>query len=237
MSELLKIPNIANKIISKTSILAFIVAIMVFLITTNVRLAFNSVDWYKTGFERHNVSYTTGLNATQLSNIAQDISSYFNSDQDYLVVIVQAESGNRELFNENEKIHMKDVKVLVKTVYQFQILSGLYAMLYSIVIFTIYRRTNPKRLLNHLIYSGVFTSSLVLLVGVLASISFSYLFEQFHVLSFDNDLWQLDPRYNYLTRLFTEAFFFESTILVGISSIIQSIILIFAGLLGKKYIN
>ena len=66
MSELLKIPNIANKIISKTSILAFIVAIMVFLITTNVRLAFNSVDWYKTGFERYNVSYTIVLNATQL---------------------------------------------------------------------------------------------------------------------------------------------------------------------------
>lgn len=228
--------NLATKMISWTCILAFIITITVFLVTTNVRLAFNSVDWYKNGFERHNVSHTTGLNAVQLSKIAKDISNYFNNDQNYLDVMVQTKDGSKELFNQNEKIHMKDVKLLVRKVYQVQVFSGLYAIAYSIILFIIYRNNNPKRLLNHIIYSGIFTASLVFLIGLLASVSFRYLFEQFHILSFDNDLWQLDPRHNYLTRLFTEGFFFESTILIGISSMIQSIILIFAGILGKRYL-
>ncbi len=231
-------PNLSlwNKIISSVGMLVFIIAGTVFLITTNVRIAFNSVAWYETGFERYNVSYTTGLNSIQLSRIARDVSSYFNNDQDYLDVKVQMQNGMKELFNQNEKIHMKDVKLLVKKVYQLQVWSGVYVVIYSLVLFTIYRNTNPKRLLNHIIYSAVFTSSLVILIGLAASISFSYLFEQFHVLSFDNDLWQLDPRYNLLTRLFTEGFFFESTMLIGISSVAQSIILILASALGKRHL-
>ena len=56
-------------------------------------------------------------------------------------------------------------------------------------------------------------------------IDFTWVFTQFHLLSFANDLWQLDPFRHYLLLLFPERFFLEATLFIALLTIIE-----FAGL-------
>jgi integral membrane protein (TIGR01906 family) len=65
----------------------------------------------------------------------------------------------------------------------------------------------------------------VVLVGLGALAGFDRLFLAFHEVSFSNDLWQLNPRTDYLIAMFPEGFFFDATILITLLVIVESIAL------------
>ena len=102
----------------------FIMAVPVFLLTTNVRLAFDSLALYRFGFEQYNVTSTTGLSMDQLMDVATEIRDYFNSPDELLDVQVTLAGEVRPLFNEREILHMRDVKGLVRAVHAVQIALG-----------------------------------------------------------------------------------------------------------------
>ena len=52
-------------------------------------------------------------------------------------------------------------------------------------------------------------------------IDFTWVFTQFHLLSFANDLWQLDPFRHYLLLLFPERFFLEATLFIALLTVIE----------------
>ena len=58
-------------------------------------------------------------------------------------------------------------------------------------------------------------------VVVVAIIDFTWIFTQFHLLSFANDLWQLDPFRHYLLLLFPERFFLEATLFIALLTVIE----------------
>ena len=77
----------------------------------------------------------------------------------------------------------------------------------------------------HMAMGGAVTLGLVVLVGLGALAGFERLFPAFHQVSFSNDLWQLNPRTDYLIAMFPEGFFFDSTILIALLVIVQSTVL------------
>ncbi len=204
---------------------ALILAMPVFLVATNVRLAFNSVQLYTYGFERYDVTRTTGLNEAQLKSVATEFRDYFNTRDEFLDIRVVLDGEERPLFNQNELLHMRDVKGLVRGVYSVQLITGLYMLVYMAVVLAASRGRGLRRLSGRVLAGSVFTIGLVAAIGVASLVGFDYLFYQFHVISFSNDLWLLDPRDNYLTRLFTEGFFLEATIFVAAGVILQALLL------------
>ena len=109
-----------------------------------VRIAFNSLDWYDNGFDRHKVyqakyyigGYAEELPFTriQLSEIASDIINYFNSKEEFLDIKKQNLNGEFvDVFNQREIDHMKDVKNLLEFLYRTQ--EGL--IIYVMLVFTI----------------------------------------------------------------------------------------------------
>ena len=101
---------------------AFIMAVTVFLLTTNVRLAFDSLALYSFGFEQYDAPTTTGLSIDQLMDVATEVRDYFNSSDELLDVQVDLAGEVRPLFNEREILHMRDVKGLVRGIYALQAL-------------------------------------------------------------------------------------------------------------------
>ena len=58
-----------------------------------------------------------------------------------------------------------------------------------------------------------------MMIFVVASLfNFDRLFLQFHLLSFSNDLWLLDPSRDYLIMLFPQGFWYDMAIYCGLAA-------------------
>ncbi len=200
----------------------FLVAFAVFLVTSNVRWAFNSVELYELGFSRHQVDRTTGLTQQQLSLGAHQIRDYFNSSEELLSLRITVGSAERELYDEREILHMRDVKELAWNVYRVQEGMFLYLLLFSALGFFIMGNDFAGRFRRLLIKGSVLTVTLVGLVGLASLALFGPLFRLFHVVSFRNDLWQLDPYSSYLVQMFPQGFWLDATLLIGFACIVES---------------
>ena len=219
------IPDGVALALSKLARVLFILAIPTFLVTSNVRLAFDSLSLYGYGFEQHNVVGNTGLNMDQLMSIAAEIIHYFNSSEELLDVKVFIGENQFTLFNHGEVLHMRDVKGLLQAVHKVQLVTGIY-ILGTLLIMLVLTRGTCIRMLAGQILTGSLLSIILLLLGGLGSVlGFDQIFDQFHALSFNSGTYTFDPRYNYLTRLFTEGFFMQATLFISLSVTLQALLL------------
>ena len=218
----------ARPLLGRLAIAAFILAMPVFLVTTNVRMAFNSLQLYRFGFEQYNVEASTGLDMAQLMTVAADIRDYFNSSDELLDTRVVLNGEERALFNEREALHMRDVKGLVRLVYRLQVAAGAYLIVYAAVVLAVSGGRSARALAWRVVMGCLATVGLLAIGGLGSLVGFDQLFYQFHALSFAGGTWTFDPRYNYLTRLFTEGFFMQAALFIAVSAIAQALILMLA---------
>ncbi|MFH1559984.1 MAG: DUF1461 domain-containing protein [Chloroflexota bacterium] len=211
--------------LGRLTIVLFILAIPTFLVTSNVRMAFDSLRLYRYGFEQYNVVRATGLDMAQLMTVAREIRDYFHSSQELLDVRVSLDGEERALFNEGEILHMRDVKGMVRGVYRIQEITGAYIVGYVIVVLLATRGRSARALAGRVIWGSLFTAGLLAFGGLALLVGFDQLFEAFHVLGFASGTYSFDPRYNYLTRLFTEGFFMQATLFVTLAVMVQAALL------------
>ena len=212
----------------------FLLVVPVFLVTSNVRWAANSVSLWGVLFDRHDVPERTGTAKSELTRGARQIAHYFNSGEEPLRVVMRVSGQEREVFNEQEVQHMADVKSLFTGTFRVHMASG--ALLGALVVggLLAYRRRAIRPLARLTMAGGGLTIGLVVLVGLVALISFGPLFTTFHVLSFSNDFWQLDPGSSYLVRMFPQGFWQDMTLLIGLTSVLEALLLMAGALLVLK---
>jgi len=217
-----------TKIIQILSSLFYIILLPIFFISVNVIYVTNS-DWlYSYGWNRNQIENSTGLSIDQLNSGSDQIKSYFNNDEEYLNLIIIEDGIKYSLYNEKEILHMKDVKHLIKLTQNTIIFSGLFILAYYLVtIFTAKSlRKSIEQIRKSSKISAYSTVGFLAFFGLLASINFTWLFRQFHFISFSNDLWQLNPNTDYLIAMFPQRFFLETTIFIGVLTILEFIIYI-----------
>lgn len=194
-------------------------AFPVFFVTTSVRIAVNSLSLYTYGFRRYGVSEATGIPAADLERVARAFIAYFNGPEEWLVVRAPVLGVERSLFNQRETLHMRDVKGLVRGVYYAQEVAGGVIGVWLMV-----------GLLGRggayigwvLLTGGALSLGLLVVAGLALAVAFPWLFTLFHILSFRNPFWQLDPSRDMLIRLFPEGFWFLATMLVAGGSLAQA---------------
>jgi integral membrane protein (TIGR01906 family) len=98
-------------------------------------------------------------------------------------------------------------------------------------------------LVKGLFWGGLITLVLMVVLALWAFFGFEQFFILFHLVSFSNEYWMLDPTKDYLIRLFPEGFFYDAA-LFGFGAVILEALLISgvaSGILrlvgGKKKAN
>ena len=81
-----------------------------------------------------------------------------------------------------------------------------------------------QRVIRGVVLMGI----LVVAVGIFALSGFATLFLRFHQLAFANDLWQLDPRRDYLVIIFPQGCWFDATMRVVASTVSGAVALTLA---------
>ena len=186
-----------------------VLCLPVLLLTASVSGAANSPWLYNYGFEKYEVGETTGLAEPELDKIVSGLIDYFNSGDEGISLTVIKDGEPFEVFNEREIAHLRDVKDLFRLVYWLLLGTVVYTAIYVGVSLSLWR---DRRFYRGLVFGGGLTLLLMLIIAVGAAINFGWLFRQFHLISFANDLWMLDPATDYLIRLFPQGFWFDAAI-------------------------
>ena len=207
----------------------FIIAVPLFLITASVTWAFNSPGLYNDGFEKYSISRISGISDSDLRQVGADIRSYINSGDEPLDVRTSILGTELDLFNDREVAHMKDVKQLVRGVYVLASASAVYLATMAVIGFALHRGRFVADLAKRLAWGGGLTLVLLIVFGLVALVGFDSVFLKFHQLSFANDFWRLDPRTDYLVRIFPQDFWFDATLWVAVRAIFGALILTVAG--------
>ena len=207
----------------------FIMAVPLFLITGSVTWAFNSPGLYNDGFEKYSISRISGITDSDLRQVGADIRSYINSGDEPLNVRTRILGTEQDLFNDREIAHMRDVKRLVWGVYILALASAVYLAAVVVTGFARQRGRFVEPLAKRAIYGGGLTLGLLVVFGILALVDFESLFIKFHQLSFANNFWQLDPRTDYLVRIFPDGFWIDATVWVAVRAVAGALALTLAG--------
>ena len=159
------------------------------------------------------------FNADFYESISEDNSNF---DKERVVNLINylknKEQLNTENYTEKEILHLKDVKILINKILMF-----FYILLMTFIFLLVrYYKEFP----NILVLSSLITISVVIILFLL---NFSNLFYRFHLISFNNYLWLLDPETT-LIKLFPEIFFKSFFAIVLFRSFIVSLFFLFIGL-------
>ena len=176
------------------AVLVIAVAMPLFLIAANVRIVTESGWFYTYAFDRYEVSERTGIEPRELRRVADEIKAYFRSGEERLDVRATVYGDERDLFSEREILHMIDVKRLMRGVslierVSFYTMAGLALALLALVG----RRAALLTVGRGLVYGAALSFVILIALGIGLAAGFDALFTRFHVISFANDLWLLDP--------------------------------------------
>ena len=192
----------------------------VFLAGSNLRYLASELRFYEYAFDKYQVEEATGLDKAELKRAAETLISYFNSDEGLRMRVTLA-GQERDLFNEREVAHLKDVKDILRLCYRIQIFALGGVVLSVALAGGAFWRSLARGVLG----AAALTLAALALLGIGVALDFPRLFLQFHFVSFTNELWRLDPARDYLIRLFPEGFFFEATLFIIGATALEAVIL------------
>lgn len=186
--------------------------------------AFNQ-NFYKKEYKKYNIAQEIKVNETDLMLVTNKLLDYLKDDTDNLDVFVTVDSKSREFFNQKEKDHMADVKVLFSKAYNIR---KAILVVFVIIITTIF--VSIKKPLHFIskYFLTVLTIILTIcgIVGIIITTDFSKYFTIFHEIFFTNDLWLLDPNTDLLINIVPLPFFMDIAVFIGVLFITINIFVI-----------
>jgi len=195
------------------------------LLSASLSWAVNSLWLYEYGFEKYDVSQTTGLAEIELEKAATGLISYFNWGEANISLTVIKDGEPFELFNQREVAHLRDVKGLIRLDYWVLLGTLIYTLSYAGVSLFWRRGRYWRQLAWGMVSGSGITLALMLALGLGALLNFDQLFLQFHLISFTNELWQLDPTKDYLIMLFPQGFWYDATLFCALATAGLAVIL------------
>ena len=211
-----------------------VLAVPSLFVSLAVNIYAGSEDLYTGGFARYHISGATGIGDSQLQNVARGMVDYFGGKVDSPQVEVDIRGIKRPVYNQKELIHLEDVRKIIDIFKMLEILSLIIFLSAGLYI---YFKPGVNRLLRGLQAGAVVSVAFLGSVMLWALIDFNSIFYFFHILSFSNDLWLLDPATDYLIMMFPEGFFFDAAILIVATIIATAIVIWVAAYAAKKVLR
>ena len=149
-----------------------------------------------------------GMDEDALSRVNRLLADYLTGKADSLSIEEEVFGIRRQVFNENEQLHMIDVLNLFHLAHGLKI-GLLIAGSVLFAAFLIAARPNVVSTLIRALVWFVRGAGVLLLAGIVLAwaVGFDRLFILFHNLLFSNDLWLMNPATDIMVRIFPSEFF------------------------------
>jgi integral membrane protein (TIGR01906 family) len=213
-----------------------IICLPILFLSTSIAWAFNSHWIFTLGFQKYNVSQTTGITNSELEKIPQSWTDYINSGDEYWHIIVTRDGSSFELFTPEEQSHFKDVKLLIWL--DYCILAATLILILGYALSSIFWRRPRywRQLASTVLWGSGISIALIIVLGIASMLDFNQLFLQLHYLLFTNSNWSAE---GYMLMLFPGGFWFDAALIcigmmAGLAIIAGAIALAFLKINPKK---
>lgn len=172
-------------------------------------------------FSRQGIESQSGINRENyLLYTGQVIKYFFNTEKE---ISIKGADGNiiNNFFTEEEIIHMRDVKRIIRIVF--------YVLIISLIL-TVFVLTRTKGKYGIISVSSTITFIIISVVAIFAYFGFDRSFYIFHEVLFRNQYWLL-PADTMLIKMFPLGFFYEYAIVWFIMSACLSL---FTGIIARN---
>lgn len=147
---------------------------------------------------------------------------------------------DNNFFNEREKKHLLDVKIIIgKVLTAYYLSASLFFLLFILLASLL--NFNFKEMMRRISLLGMFGSLLSLILGIILAVAsafgFKLLFQTFHKAFFIGNTFLFDPAFEKIVLLYPENFFFDLLSMVVLNAVFLSaaIALLSAGLLAANF--
>lgn len=137
---------------------------------------------------------------------------------------------DRELFNEEEVEHLRDVKVLIQKINIFYYSISIISILLIVGLFLLNKKDFLKNIAVVLFFSGLFSLFMVIPLLVLVWLNFDGVFTIFHHIFFPQGGWLFSASDN-IIRLYPSGFFYDMAKRIFIGIMFYGNLLILAAIL------
>ena len=206
-------------VLARAGAVLFVVSIPVALVGSNVRYLFGEQRLYTFAVNHYDAPSTAGIPKPELLRATRELRAYLSGPDEYLRIEVTDAAGRTgPLFNPREVLHMRDVRRLVQGIFRAQEAALVVAFAYPALRIILDRRSGPRAVARLMWLTALGFNLAALAFGAGIALGFERLFTQFHLLSFSNDFWQLDPARDHLVQMFPLQFWqIAAAVLVGLT--------------------
>lgn len=168
---------------------------------------------------RHGVAASLGTDQANVDRVTALMLRDLFTDGDFLASL----EDDAPILDDNERSHMADVGALVRALAALE--AGSIAVLLAAAWLLRRERARRGRML---LRAAVTVGAVALVLGLFFALAFDTAFASFHALFFQEGTWQFGPDSN-LIRLFPEPFWFETSLLAGLSIILGAALALWLG--------
>lgn len=177
--------------------------------------------FYQKEYEKYKVTEALDMTIEDVMDVTDYMMDYLIGKEDNLSVLTNVDGREQDFFNEQDRLHMEDVKHLFLG--GLKIRNIVWTGAVMILLILVLKKAELKKLLFR-----AYSVALCVFLGLLAVlgtaffIDFTACFTIFHKIFFTNELWLFDPATDYMIRMLPEGFFLDMAVRIAA---------VFAGLL------
>lgn len=198
------------------AVAAMLLLVLALLLTSFQLAIYGDLDYrfYEREYAKYNVTESLDMEMEDVMDVTEKMMDYLIGRRPELSVITDVDGQTQDFFNEQDRLHMADVKNLFLGGLTLRwVLLAAAAVLIALLVLLKgdWRRIIPRA---YFIALGIFLAVTVLLGALFAS-DFTKYFTIFHEIFFTNDLWLFDPATDYMIRMLPEGFFYDMVMRIG----------------------
>ena len=217
------------------AVLAMFCLIIAVLLTSFQIAIYGDADYrfYEKEYAKYEVTEDLQMEMGDVMEVTHYMMDYLIGREETLSIETTVERRCQDFFNEQDRLHMADVKRLFLggltlrwwLLGGFAVLTGLFVRMKGD-----WRRWIPKA---YFIGLGIFGVLTIALGGLFAS-DFTKYFTIFHEIFFTNDLWMFDPETDFMIRMLPEGFFYDMVMRIGIVFVGLLLLLFLAAVVWRQ---
>lgn len=188
--------------------------------------------FYKEEYEKYNVTDSLDMTIEDVMEVTEYMMDYLIGREEVLSIETNVDGETKDFFNEQDRLHMEDVKNLFLGGLKLRTVCLVLAVL--LVLFLAATKADMRKQITrgYFLALGVFGVLIVVLLCSFA-VDFTASFTLFHEIFFTNDLWLFDPATDYMIRMLPEGFFYDMVMRIG-AWFVGGLVLLFAVMAGWR---